>query len=317
MSTSTNDTEVVIDYDSQSLEEYVSKWNLPMGRDEMAVNSTRKVTDGVFSVRAVAVRDGADAINDHAKYSAVSHESFPMPKNGSLQFSVDIQATTPGAQPGRVIHGSHADSPNGRSPYAQSTIEGQQEAVTFEMTNVETGQVFDWFVSGTSAFAVIERLPSSITHPTMAASDSNFVGLDRAYTQIVKSAPLKPGKTHTFAIRYTRSATESSVEYFLDADLVVHVDHIGIPLDTQGAPYTGVYPSFHCAPGEEVKQRMDTFVIGHGLYSMLDSFPFQPPGAPDRAVPIPVAESVLAQGAKGEFSKFEVTTVSNRLARTT
>jgi hypothetical protein len=160
-------------------------------------------------------------------------------------------------------------------------------------------------------FAVIERHPSSITHPTLSANDATYVGLGRAYTQIIKSAPVKPGETHSFAIRYTRGAKRSLVEYFLDGDLFVHVDHVGIPLDTQGAPYTGVYPSYHSAPGEELKGRMDTFMIGHGLYSMLDAFPFQRSEAPDQAVSIPLADRLTGQGAEGEFSKFEVTTVSD------
>ena len=50
---------------------------------------------------------------------------------------------------------------------------------------------------------------------------------------------------------------------------------------------------------------------GRGLYSMLDAFPFQDPGAPDQAVSIPLAESLFGQGASGEFSEFKITTVSN------
>jgi len=282
-----------------------------MGLGEMAVYDSRLVEDGVFSVEAVPFQTGADAIFDHAKYFAISHDSFPMPKNGSLQFSVDIRATTPGTQPGRVIRGSYTDTPNCERSYVQPTIEGQQAAVMFNMTSVETGQVFDWFVSGSSVFALIERLPSNVTQPKLPASDSSYVGLAKAYTQIVKSAPVKPGEIHTYAIRYTRDATQSSVEFLLDGDPFARVDRVGIPLDTQGALYTGLYPSYHGAPGEELAQRMDTFVIGHGLYSVLDAFPFQHPGAPELAVSIPLSERLFGQGARGEFSNFDVTTDSD------
>ncbi len=298
-------------YDSATLEEYSSKWDLPMGLGEMAVNDTRKMEAGVFSISAVPFRTAADGIFDHAKYFAVSHDSFPMPKDGWLEFSVDIRATTPGTQPGRVIHGSYADAPNGGRPYAQSTIEGQQAGAIFNMTSVETGQVFDWFMSGSSVFALIERLPSNVTNPTLPASDPNYVGLSKAFTQIIKSAPVTPSETHSFGIRYLRDATQSVVEYFLDGDVFARVDHVGIPLDTEGELYTGVYPGYQSAPGEGLKDRMDTFTIGHGLYSLLNAFPFQHPSATDKAVSIPLAERLFGQGAEGDFSRFAVTTDSN------
>jgi hypothetical protein len=181
----------------------------------------------------------------------------------------------------------------------------------FNMTSVETGQVFDWFVSGSSVFALIGRLPSSVMHATLSGSDSNDVGLERIYSQIVNSAPLRPGETHSFALRYARDAAQSVVHYVLDGSLFARVDHVGIPLDTHDAPYTGVDRSYRGAAGEELKERMDTFVMGHGLYSMLDAFPFQDPGAPHQAVSIPLAERLFGQGASGEFSEFKITTVSN------
>jgi len=109
-------------YDAHSLEEYATKWVNNMDLGEMAINDTRKVSaDGVISLSA---------------------------ESGSLEFSVDIAAATPGTEPGWVIHGSYTGTPDGGRPYAQSTIEGQQAALMFNMTNVETGQLFDWFVSG-------------------------------------------------------------------------------------------------------------------------------------------------------------------------
>jgi uncharacterized protein DUF6081 len=302
----------IVGYDSHSLEEYATKWVTPMGLGEMALDDTRKVSeDGVVSLAAVPFQTGADAVFDHAKYFAVSHDAFAMPENGSLQFAVDIAARTPGTQSDRVIHGSYTDTPEGGRPYAESVIEGQQAALMFNMTNLETNQLFDWFVSGNEAFALIERLPSSVTNPALAASDPDYVGLNRAYTQMIKSAPIEPGETHTFAIRYTRNATQSSVEYILDGARFARIDHVGIPLDTQGIVYTGIYPSHGRAAGEELNDRMNTFAIGHGLYSMLDVFPFQHPDAPADAVSVPMTERLFGQGAEGEFSTFTVTTTAS------
>jgi hypothetical protein len=301
----------VTEYGSQSLVEYSSKWDLPMGLGEMAVNDNRSVENGVFRITAVPFQTSADSVLDHTKYFAVSRESFPMPKNGSLQFSVDIKASTPGTQPGKVVHGYYTDTRDGSRLYAQPTLEGQQAAVIFNMSNVETDQLFDWFVSGSSVFALIERLPSTVTHTDMTASDSRYVGLSKIYTQVVKSAPLTPGETHTFALRYTRDATQSAIDWVLDGAVFAHVDYVGIPLDTQGVPYTGIYPSYHAAPGEELRDRMDTFVIKHGLFNMMSPFPFQHPDAPELAVSIPPLERLFGQGAHGEFSNLHVTTVTN------
>jgi hypothetical protein len=283
-----------------------------MGLGEMAFTDTRKVAeDGVVSISAVPFRTGADGVLDHAKYFAVSHEVFPMPESGTLEFSADIAAVTPGTEPGRVIHGSYTDSPGGDRPYAEPTLEGQQAAFMFDVTNLETSQLFDWFVSGSSAFALIERLPSAANNPTLAKDDPAYVGLDKAYTQIMTPVALKPATTHRYTIRYKRNAAQSSVEFLLDGDVRARVDHVGIPLDSQGAEYTGVYPSYNGAPGEELGPTMNTFVIAHGLYNVLDAFPFQHPDAPELAVSIPMSERLFGQGAQAQFSNLTVTTVSD------
>ena len=181
----------------------------------------------------------------------------------------------------------------------------------FNVTNMETSQLFDWFVSGSSAFALIERLPSVANNPTLAKDDPDYVGLDKAYTQIITSVPLHPGTTHTYVIRYKRNHTQSSVEYLLDGDVRARVDHVGIPLDTQNVEFTGIYPSYDGAPGEELGATMNTFVIAHGLYNVLDAFPFQHPDAPELAVSVPVTERLFGQGARAEFSNLAVTTVSD------
>lgn len=136
------------------------------------------------------------------------------------------------------------------------------------------------------------------------------VGLDLAYTQIVKVADITPGETHNVAIRYTRRAGESYVEYLLDGELFVRVDHVGIPIDKQAdAPFAGYAPSL--GAGEELADQLDSFSIGHGLFSLPDAFPFQHPERPDLSVSIPLTERAFGQGAVGTWSDFTVTTVTD------
>lgn len=295
-----------IKYDLRSEETYASRWVLPMKPGEIAANDIRKAERGMLSIGAAPFRTGADAIFDHAKYFAVSHDSFPMPKNGSLQFSVDIKATTPVMQPVKLIEAASTDTPNDGRPYRQPAIKGQQAAMIFNMTNVETRQAFNWFVSGSFVFALIERLPGSVRPPGLTASDSTDGSLDSIHSQIIKSAPMKPGETHSLAIRYTRCAAASTVDYFLDGNLFAHVDHVGFPLDTHRGACTGVDHSLYSLPGGEHRRRMDTFAMGHGLYSMPEAFLFQHRDAPEQAVSIPIGERLFGQDAGGEFSRFEV-----------
>lgn len=80
---------------------------------------------------------------------------------------------------------------------------------------------------------------------------------------------------------------------------------VGVPLDVQGRPFTGIYPSL--GAGEPLGDDLDSFVIGHGLLSLLDAFPFQHPDRPDLGVSAPMAERRFGQGAVGTWSRFEVT----------
>jgi hypothetical protein len=127
------------------------------------------------------------------------------------------------------------------------------------------------------------------------------------YTQIVREIPASPG-AHTVSIRINRGAGGSSVDYFFDGRLVAHVDDIGVPLDVQGVPYTGIYPSL--GAGEDLSTKVNSVVIGHGLFSLLDAFPFQHPEAPELSVSIPLDERLFGQGAVGTFDDFRVKTVT-------
>ena len=84
------------------------------------------------------------------------------------------------------------------------------------------------------------------------------------------------------------------------------VRKVGVPLDVQHKPYTGIYPSM--GSGEPLANKINGFAIGHGLFSLLDAFPFQHPEAPELAVSIPLANRLFGQGARATFDEFRVIT---------
>ena len=280
--------------------DYSTKWFNPYGLGEMASpgGDTRHFKGNQFSISAVPFQTGYDfSVFDHLKYLAVSTQSFAVPTRGSLTFSSVIQAETPGTQPGRVIEGTYIAS---GAPYAQPTFEGQQAGAVMNMIDFNTGQLFDWFISGGRAFTLIERLPSLVT-------GVGNVGLDKAYTQIIDEFKVGPGPQKV-AIRFSRDGGSSWVEFLLNGKVVSRVDNVGVPLDQQGQAYTGVYPSY--GPGENLATQINSFSIGHGLFSLLDAFPFQHPERPDLAVSIPVSNRLFGQGAKASFDRFAVETVN-------
>ena len=297
----------VIEYDTfekpggYALTDYFDRWTNKYGPGEMAVNDTRAFDNETFVVGAVPFRTGADfSVFDHIKYLAISNESFVVPAVGSIEFSAEITAETPGTRPDHVVHGTYGlpgSFPLG-APYAAPVVQGQQAGATLHMIDFYTGQLFDWFVSGDTAFTLIERLPSSITGSTEHA------GRDEMYTQIIKSFKIAPG-VHEVSIRYTRDPNRSYVEYFFDGRRVSKVHSVGVPLDVQNVPYTGTYPSL--GPGEILKDKLNDVSIGHGLFSLLDAFPFQHPEAPELSVSIPLEERLFGQGAKATFDNFTVT----------
>mmetsp|Transcript_12487 Transcript_12487/g.18716 ORF Transcript_12487/g.18716 Transcript_12487/m.18716 type:complete len:377 (-) Transcript_12487:226-1356(-) len=268
----------------------------------MALSDTRSFANGQFSIAASPFKTSADfSVYDHIKYVAFSKQTFTVPPIGSVTFSAGIDVTTTCTQPGRIISGSYPKRP-GNPPYAQPTREGQQAAAVVNMLDFHTGQLFNIFVSSHYVLALIERLPSSVS-----GSPLN-VTLDKIYTQFVKEVPISPGK-HKFDIKYTRLATTSTVQYFVDGVEFASVKDVGIPLDVQNAEYTGTYPSF--GPGEKLINQINSFSIGHGLFSLLDAFPFQYPSAPAASfVSIPVANRIFGQGASAKFSNFTVSTTT-------
>ena len=309
-----------------------ANWSLPFGPGETAINDVNHqetFPSGTERVRAVPFKTGADfSVFDHIKYLEVSNASFPVPQSGAVQFSADIKADTPGTivpltQTG--IFGPSGTWPDPAVPpklpdYSANVLQGQQAGVVLNMIDFCTGQLFDWFVAGNTAFTLIERLPTNVTGNTSNPNcpGATFVGRQLMYTQIAKEVPVAAGVSHHVAIRYTRTSSDYYVEYFLDGKRITKVGNIGIPLDKQGVAYTGTYPSL--GAGELLKSKISSFSIGHGLFSLLDAFPYQHPDSPELSVSIPVGRSadpdpadagrarLFGQGADGTFDNFVVTT---------
>ena len=317
-----------VTYDSATLTEYNQKWSNIYGPLDGAAES---VANGAFTVSDVPFKPGTDfSVFDHLKYMAVSNQAFAAPANGAVTFSVDIAASTPGAVAGHVVHGQYGppgsyDPANTTAqPYSAHTLEGQQAGVVLNMIDFCSGQLFDWFVSSHSAFALIERLPTSITANTSNPNcpGASLVDLSKAYTQIVRVVPIAAGVKHRVTITYGQGTLGNAVVYTIDGHIQAAVGNVGVPLDKQGVPYTGIYPSL--GAGERLAGKISSFSIGHGLFSLLDAFPFQygcsPPSAsgpgacdPSSAqysVSIPASQRSFGQGAVGTFSGFRVVTVT-------
>jgi hypothetical protein len=319
--TSPNKTVVVYDDFSSGTN---AKWSNPYGPGETAIGGIdhqETFPGGVERVRAVPFLTGADfSVYDHLKYMEVSNSTFPVSPSGSVEFSSDMSASTPGTVAGLTQQGVFGapgswTNPNAKPSlpdYSSPLLQGQQAGVVMNMVDFCSGQLFDWFLAGNTAFTLIERLPSNVTGNT-AHPGCGFVGRTKMYTQIVDQVNVAPG-THNASIRY--SAKQNAVYYYLDGKLVTRVNDVGIPLDKQHVTFTGTYPSL--GPGESLKGQIHSFSIGHGLFSLLDAFPFQHPDAPELSVSIPVGTGnpadagkarLFGQGADGTWDNFVVTTI--------
>src|SRR2546428_1183822 len=277
--------------DGYTLDDYNAKWTtLTLG--EMAIADTRRFDNHTFSISATPFRTGKDSsVLDHAKYTALSKQVFAVPDIGSITVSMDIAAETPGTVEGHVVHGTYVQS---GAPYAARVLQGQQAAATLHMIDLATRQLFDWFVSGHTAFPLFERLPSSVTWSAARRSTGT------RHTQITDEVPIAAGVPHTVAIRYSRDRRRSRVEYLLDGRRVSQVERVGIPLDAQGVKYSGFYPSL--GPGEPLRAKINPGGIAHGLLSLLDAFRFQHPDPPAANVSVPLAERLFGQGVKSKFA---------------
>ncbi len=313
-----------------SVANFLAKWSNSYGPGELAVEGTRSFDGGRVTVDATPFRTGQDfSVFDHLKYFASANRQFVLPANGSMTYSARVTASTPGTVPGLAINGVYGPSgawahpslgpPPGFAPFSQSLLEGQQAGLATNLIDFCTGQLFDWFFSGTRAFTLIERLPSNVTNNTTSSSCPNatHVGRDKMYTQIIDEFAITPGRTYVASIEVSRKDGRASVKYRLDNEVVSQVQHIGVPLDQQGVEYTGYAPSL--GPGEDIGDELSSFTIAHGLFSLLDAFPYQHPEVIEQSVSIPIGDSTPAvagrarlfgQGAIGSWDDFTVTTVT-------
>lgn len=262
---------------------------------------------------------------DHIKYIGVSNEEFSIPVNGSLMFSADIVARTPGAVPGLEMRATDAIT---GEPVHYDMLEGRQAMVTLHMINLltsdpaESGQLFDFLVSENKALGLTERLFGFGNPP----GDVN-----KAYTQIVFEVDLEPGVVHNFAIRYSRKPglPKDQVEWLIDGKVVGKIKTIGVPLDDQRPVYYSQFPitdpSDPAGAGEELKSRMNTVRMAHGLFSLLDVWPYGaattstgfsgvviPDGSPTEGIKSDgngdyVDTRIWGQGAQGYLDNFTVT----------
>jgi len=322
MAASTNKTVVV--YDDFSSGTNANWSNGPYGLGEIAApdaNHFESFANGAERVRAVPFETGADySVYDHLKYIEISNSAFAVPSKGSVEFSSDMTAQTPGTITPLTQQGIYGPSGTWTNPsapphapdYHANVLQGQQAGVVMNMVDFCTGQLFDWFLAGNTAFTLIERLPTSVTNNT-ATAGCTFVGADKMYTQIADEVKVTPGAHHV-SILY--SANQNAVEYRLDGKLVTRINDVGIPLDKQHVKFTGTYPSL--GAGENLKGKIGSFSIGHGLFSLIDAFPFQHPDVPALSVSIPVGSAnpadagkarLFGQGADGTWDNFVVTTI--------
>lgn len=260
-----------------------------------AVNTRIQGFPGELHIEATPFQTSRDSTLDHAKYFAQSTNYFDIPDHGRITFSADIEARTTGTDPDQQI----CPAPTENEP-CKTVLEPQQAAATFHVLNIhETGQLFDWFVGEEKAFCLTERLLAPLVHG---------VGLEDGYTQIIETVDISPG-THTYAIRYRRRPDGADhAEWFLDGERIAHQQKVGIPLDVQhpGRYDDITWPSID-ATGERLGDQMETFNMGHGLFSLLDEFPFHPQYR-EHFVSFPEEERLFGQGVAATFDNFEVTT---------
>jgi hypothetical protein len=225
---------------------------------------------------------------DHIKYGAFSRRGFSIPRRGSVAVSADVRARTSGIRPGYVVAATGRVLP-----------EAHQAAAILQLIEPSAFVALDWFVSGHQAIPKVERTPAPVG-----------VGLDRAFTQFLPAVRIEPGRFHRYSIRYTRGrAPRDKVQWLLDGRVVAVVRDVGIPLDVQDPQrYGGItFPSL--GPGERVAAAMSSFVVGHGIYSFVDDFPFFP-SYPQYFVSIPREQRIFGQGIDALFDDVRIARVS-------
>ncbi len=277
------------------LQEYHSKWINPYGPGEMAVGGVTDVKDGKLILQATPFRTSYDySVYDHIKYLGIATQNFNIPDDGTLTFTTDIWSETPGVIPGLTMEGTFMQT---GAPYRASVLVGQQAGATIHLIDFATGQLFDWFVSGNKVFCLAERLPSSITGSPIPA------GRNEMYTTILKEWTVDSGMNNYGFTYHRHPGKRDSVDFLLNGEVVLSLTNIGIPPDKQGMDII-TYPAL--GNGEILDSQIHSFSLGHGMFSLLDAFPFQHPESPELSVSIPVANRIFGQGVSAKFDNFVV-----------
>ena len=172
-----------------------------------------------------------------------------------------------------------------------------------------TGQLFDWFFTADKAAPLIERLPSNVTGNTSNPNcpGATHVGREKMYTQFIKEIPVKPGVPHRMEITFQRQPSGDVVG---DVPPRRQAGREG-PQRRHPARPSGraVHGRLSVArPGRAARQPDQLATLAHGLFSVVDAFPFQHPEAPELAVSIPVSQRIFGQGAIGSWDDFTVVT---------
>jgi len=279
------------------MQQYQSQWFNAYGPLQMApgAGGSMQISDGILKLNANPFTIGADfSVYDHLKYFAASTQAFSIPNRGSVMYSADMWTMTSGVNGPRTIHGTYMMS---GLPYVGTALESQQAFATINLIDFYTGQLFDWFVYGNKASALAERLPSVVTGSPL------YAGRDHIYTQIIQEFTLPEGM-NTFSIRYNRSPGQRDwAEFLINGEVKATVTNIGIPLDKQGISVIK-YPSL--GNGEILDDKIRSLVPAHGLFSLLDEFPFQHPETPELNVSIPMSERLFGQGIVAHFDNIKV-----------
>jgi len=171
--------------------DHSEKWSNIHGVGEMAGADTRSVSGNRCNVTSPPFRTASDtSVFDQSKDMAVSTKTFPVPTTG-------IAAVTPGTVTDKAVHDTSTATAH---VHAASTQEGQQ--VAGNVIDVGTGQLFDWFMSGHRAVALMERLPWTVTGGTTDAASPDYVGRDTLRAQTVREVPAGPG-AHPLSIGFS------------------------------------------------------------------------------------------------------------------
>ena len=219
-------------YDATSDDMYRNMWAQPYGLLELQKGGTLTVGDQGVTVRAVPFHVWSDTgVADHLKFVSFSTEKFSVPADGSVMVEATIVSKTSGTERHRFVSGTRE---NGQK-YKHEVSEAQQAAAVLVVVDFSSGQLFDFFVSENEVFALVERLPSTVT-------GAPGTPIEKAYTQIAKRKTVEAGP-HRVGIRYARSAGVSNAQFYLDGALFTSVDRVGVPLDKQESQFSGTWPS--------------------------------------------------------------------------